>query len=114
VSDLFAKLPVLMFLVSAEQRADGAIKQLLALNSEPLAQLLEQEREEEERLLAAADKYNKALRKDDILENMEDLLEQELIRFQQFHDSRVEASKNILEMSVSRDFVGIFSNFVIH
>jgi hypothetical protein len=114
VSDLFAKLLVLMFLVSAEQRADGAIKQLLALNSEPLAQLLEQEREEEERLLAAADKYNKALRKDDILENMEDLLEQELIRFQQFHDSRVEASKNILEMSVSRDFVGISSNFVIH
>jgi hypothetical protein len=104
VSDLFAKLLVLMFLVSAEQRADGAIKQLLALNSEPLAQLLEQEREEEERLLAAADKYNKALRKDDILENMEDLLEQELIRFQQFHDSRVEASKNILEMETHYDY----------
>jgi E3 ubiquitin-protein ligase LRSAM1 len=90
--------------LEAEQRADGAIKQLLALNSEPLAQLLEQEREEEERLLAAADKYNKALRKDDILENMEDLLEQELIRFQQFHDSRVEASKNILEMETHYDY----------
>ncbi|XP_063910580.1 E3 ubiquitin-protein ligase LRSAM1-like isoform X2 [Zophobas morio] len=80
-----------------EQKADWAIKQLLEMNSEPLAQLLEQEKEEEERLLAAANKYNAALRKDDILEDMQVLLEQELLRFQQFHESRLEASKTILE-----------------
>mgnify|MGYP005983789001 FL=1 len=83
--------------VSDEQKADWAIKQLLEMNSEPLAQLLEQEKEEEERLLAAANKYNAALRKDDILEDMQVLLEQELLRFQQFHESRLEASKTILE-----------------
>ncbi|RZB40062.1 E3 ubiquitin-protein ligase LRSAM1-like [Asbolus verrucosus] len=88
----------------AEQNADRAIKQLLELSSEPLAQLLEQEKEEEERLLAAANKYNQDLRTNDILTDMQYLLQQEMKRFQEFHESRMEASKNILEQETHYDY----------
>ncbi|XP_044272440.1 E3 ubiquitin-protein ligase LRSAM1-like [Tribolium madens] len=89
--------------LEAEQNSDRAIQQLFELNNEPLAQLLQQEKEEEERLLAAADKYNNALRKNDILTDMQVLLEQELTKFQQFHQNRMEVSRGILEQETDYD-----------
>ncbi|KAJ8967571.1 hypothetical protein NQ317_001783 [Molorchus minor] len=85
-------------LQEAENNADIAIKKLLALNREPLTQLLERERQEEERLVTAINRYNEALRKDDILSAMEDILEQEAEKFKEFVQSRVETSKTILQL----------------
>ncbi|XP_015834275.2 E3 ubiquitin-protein ligase LRSAM1 isoform X2 [Tribolium castaneum] len=90
--------------LEAEQNSDRAIQQLLELNSEPLAQLLQQEKEEEERILAAANKYNSDLRKTDILSDMQVLLEQELTKFQQFHENRMEVSRGILEQEMDYDY----------
>lgn len=73
----------------------------MQLNREPVSQLLQQEKEEEERILTAANKYNNALRKDDILTDMQILLQQELTKFQQLYKNRMEVSKNILEQLVT-------------
>lgn len=69
----------------------------MALNSEPLAQLLEQEMEEERKILAAANKYNENLRKNDVLQAMQELLEQETQRFRRFDEDRAETARSILE-----------------
>ncbi|KAJ8919764.1 hypothetical protein NQ315_006293 [Exocentrus adspersus] len=91
-------------LQEAENNADLAIKQLLSLSREPLAQLLEQEKQEEERLLAAVSRYNnETLRKDDILAAMQEILGQEAEKFKEFHESRLESSKTILEQEVQTD-----------
>lgn len=90
-------------LKSTEENIEIAVKKLLALNSEPLAQLLEQEREEEQRLIAAAIKYNESLRKDDILFAMQDLLEQETKKFQQLNEDRAETAKSALEQEMLSD-----------
>lgn len=67
------------------------------MNKEPLAQLLEQEKQEEDRLIAAVHRYNGTLRKDDILKAMEDILEQETQKFKQFDQSRTETAQTVLE-----------------
>lgn len=67
------------------------------LNSQPLAQLLAHEAEEEQRLLAAANKYNENLRKDDILVAMQDLLENEYRKFREFDEDRVRNAENALK-----------------
>lgn len=67
------------------------------LNNEPLGQLLEQEKLEEEKLLSAINRYNEDLRKDDILGAMQDILAQETAKFKEFHQNRLEISKSILE-----------------
>lgn len=61
-----------------------------------MAQLLEQEKEDEERLLAAANKYTD-LRKTYILASMQELLQQEIENFEQYHQNREEVSKSVLE-----------------
>lgn len=65
--------------------------------SQPLAQLIEQEKQEEERLIAAVNRYNETLHKDDILVAMEDILEQETQKFKQFDKTRIETTQTILE-----------------
>lgn len=83
---------------SAEQNADIAIKQLLDINNAPLTQLLEQEKQEENRLLTmATSKYNETLSKHSVLEDMQKLLEQETKRFQQFDEDRTQTARSILE-----------------
>ncbi|KAJ8934740.1 hypothetical protein NQ318_022812 [Aromia moschata] len=91
-------------LQEAENNADISIKQLLTLSNEPLGQLLEQERLEEERLLAAVNRYNETLRKDDILAAMEDILEQEAKKFREFDECRIETSRSILEQEAETDY----------
>lgn len=89
------KFSIVPFLL-AENNADIAIQQLLALNREPQAQLLEQEQQEEVRLIAAVNRYNETLRTDDVLAAMHDILAQETQKFKQFDQSRVEATQSIL------------------
>lgn len=81
----------------AENKAYIAIKQLLTLTSEPLAQLLEQEKQEEERLMAAVNRYNETVQKEEVLAAMQDILEQETKKFKQFDKSRIETTQTILE-----------------
>lgn len=81
----------------AEQNADLAINQLLSLSQKPMEQLLHQEKLEEERLLSAVNRYNETLRKDDILNAMQDILTQETEKFQQLDRYRQETSKTILQ-----------------
>ncbi|CAH1101966.1 unnamed protein product [Psylliodes chrysocephalus] len=91
-------------LQEAENTADIAIKELLVLNNEPLGQLLEQEKLEEEKLLSAINRYNEDLRKDDILGAMQDILAQETAKFKEFHQNRLEISKSILEQEAEIDY----------
>lgn len=87
-----------------EHNADFAISQLLAVNKEPLTQLLEQERLEEERLLAAtANQYNEKLHKQDVLTAMQELLEQETLKFTKYNQSRFETAKSILQQETLTD-----------
>ncbi|XP_056639062.1 E3 ubiquitin-protein ligase LRSAM1-like isoform X1 [Diorhabda sublineata] len=90
-------------LQEVEHNADIAIKELLALSNEPLGQLLEQEKLEEEKLLSAINRYNETLRKDDILAAMQDILAQETVMFQELHQNRLESSKSILEQETKID-----------
>lgn len=59
--------------------------------------MLELERIEEERMLISASKYDEALRKQEVLNAMQELLEQETERFILHRDMRFEASRSILE-----------------
>lgn len=63
---------------------------------EPLTQLLEQERLEEEKLLAAAAKYSDNLRRNDVLEAMRTLLHEETSRFKLYDENREETARSIL------------------
>lgn len=72
--------------------------QLLTLNNEPLAQLLEQEKLEEARLIAAANKYNESYRKENVLLAMQDLLDQELRIFNEYNEDRDSVAKSALEL----------------
>ncbi|XP_050311720.1 E3 ubiquitin-protein ligase LRSAM1-like isoform X2 [Anthonomus grandis grandis] len=87
-------------LQEVENSADLAINNLLMLNKEPTSQLLEKEREEEERLLEAVNRYNETLRKDDILAAMQDILKQETEAFNKFDRDRIETSRSILEQEL--------------
>ncbi|XP_044748828.1 E3 ubiquitin-protein ligase LRSAM1-like isoform X2 [Coccinella septempunctata] len=81
----------------AEQNAYAAIEQLLAINREPLATLLDYEKQEEERLIDAANAHNENLKKHEILEAMRNILEQEGRQFENIYQQRVEMSKSILQ-----------------
>ncbi|KAK5642385.1 hypothetical protein RI129_008552 [Pyrocoelia pectoralis] len=87
-----------------EHNADFAINQLLAFHKDPLTQLLEQEKIEEDRLLAAtANQYNQQLHKQDVLTAMQSLLEQETQKFTKYNESRFETTKSILEHETQTD-----------
>lgn len=81
-----------------EQKADIAINSLLNINNEPIAQLLEQEKKEEEAMIAVAmTKYNETLAKNTILMDMEELLNQETEKFRLQHTNRSEVIQSMLE-----------------
>ncbi|KAK9695945.1 Leucine rich repeat [Popillia japonica] len=81
-----------------EHNADLAINKLLAENNkEPLTQLLEMEREEEERIINAANESSNQLRKDDILNAMQEMIEQESKSFGELLQIRSETTQHILE-----------------
>ncbi|GJQ76835.1 hypothetical protein Trydic_g15042 [Trypoxylus dichotomus] len=80
-----------------EYNADMAIEKLLEENKEPLAQLLEMERLEEERIINAANECSNQLRKDDILSAMQEMIEQETKSFNELSQMRSEAAEQILE-----------------
>ncbi|XP_076263957.1 E3 ubiquitin-protein ligase LRSAM1-like isoform X4 [Rhynchophorus ferrugineus] len=90
-------------LKEAEDVADEAISKLLAYNKEPLAQLLEKEMDEEQKLLVAVNKYNETLHKDDILSAMQNILTQESERFKKLDKYRVETSQYILEKELQTE-----------
>ncbi|KAF7265964.1 hypothetical protein GWI33_020702 [Rhynchophorus ferrugineus] len=90
-------------LKEAEDVADEAISKLLAYNKEPLAQLLEKEMDEEQKLLVAVNKYNETLHKDDILSAMQNILTQESERFKKLDKYRVETSQCILEKELQTE-----------
>ncbi|XP_049819054.1 E3 ubiquitin-protein ligase LRSAM1 isoform X3 [Aethina tumida] len=89
-------------LQEAEDSADKAIKQLLSVYKEPYAQLLEHEKMEEQRLFNTVTKYE-TLRKADILDAMEEILQQETEQFIMFNQSRIETSRSILETELESD-----------
>lgn len=63
---------------------------------EPLSQLIEQEKLEEERLLAEAVKHSCELRRNDVLEAMQTLLHEETNRFKLYDQNREETARSIL------------------
>lgn len=86
------------FNILVEHNADLAINKLLAENNkEPLTQLLEMEREEEERIINAANESSNQLRKDDILNAMQEMIEQESKSFGELLQIRSETTQHILE-----------------
>ncbi|VEN42043.1 unnamed protein product [Callosobruchus maculatus] len=86
-----------------ENNTHMMVNNLLALDSQPLAQLIEQEQKETEKLLTIVNEYDESLRKDDILKAMQDILEQETARFKQVDEDRMVASKSILEQETELD-----------
>lgn len=82
----------------AEQKADVAINSLLNMNNEPIAQLLEQEKKEEDAMIAIAmNRYNESLAKNTILMDMEELLNQETEKFRLQYTDRTEVMQSMLE-----------------
>lgn len=68
------------------------------MTNEPITRLLEQEKREEEEMIAIAmDKYNEALSKNSVLMDMQELLNQETEKFRQRHTNRSEFVQNMLE-----------------
>ncbi|CAG9854751.1 unnamed protein product [Phyllotreta striolata] len=100
----FDRFKLIEQLQEAENTADIAIKQLLVISREPLGQLLEQERLEEEKLLSAINRYNETLRKEDILSAMQEILAQEALKFKEFDQNRMEVSKSIMEQETEIDY----------
>lgn len=80
-----------------EQNADVAINKLLKQNKEPLTQLLELEKLEDERIFNAAIESSNQLRKGDILNAMQEMIEQETKSFNELSQIRSEATHNILD-----------------
>lgn len=67
------------------------------MNSEPVAQLLEQEKKEEEAMVALAmSKYNETFAKNNILTDMEELLNQETERYRLQQTDRSETMQSML------------------
>lgn len=88
----------MLYTILAEQKADIAINTLLNISNEPIAKLLEQEKIEEDAMIAIAmNKYNETLVKTNILMDMEELLNQETERFRLQHTDRTEILQTMLE-----------------
>lgn len=68
------------------------------MNNEPIAQLLEQEKKEENAMVAiATNKYNETLVKNAVLMDMEDLLNQETEKFRSEYTNRSDVIQSMLE-----------------
>lgn len=62
-----------------------------------MLKLLEREKDEEAMLIEAANKYNEDIRKNDILEAMQKIIEEETAQFKEFDKYRLETTNSILE-----------------
>lgn len=68
------------------------------MNNEPISQLLEQEKKEEDDMIAIAmSKYNETLAKNAILMDMEELLNQETEKFRSQYTDRTVVVQSMLE-----------------
>ena len=83
--------------VADEQTANELVNNLLALKNGPDPAFLEQEREEQKRLLEHLHIQQNDLRKQEILGAMTNLLENEINIIQNFHNQRDQSSRSILE-----------------
>ncbi|XP_058120111.1 E3 ubiquitin-protein ligase LRSAM1-like isoform X2 [Anopheles coustani] len=80
-----------------EQKSNELVSNLLELKNGPDPAFLEQEREEQQRLLDHLRTQQNDLRKQEILGAMTSLLENEINIIQNFHNQRDQSSRNILE-----------------
>lgn len=94
------KFQLIERLIQVEQNIHKSINHLLTINQEPLTHILEIEKEDEERLLTAANAYNENLRKNDILSAMQEILQQESLQFQKIFTEKNAVSKSILEKQI--------------
>ncbi|XP_041769751.1 E3 ubiquitin-protein ligase LRSAM1-like isoform X1 [Anopheles merus] len=84
-------------IIKDEQTANELVNNLLALKNGPDPAFLEQEREEQKRLLEHLHIQQNDLRKQEILGAMTNLLENEINIIQNFHNQRDQSSRSILE-----------------
>ncbi|GLV42561.1 Sur-8 [Carabus blaptoides fortunei] len=94
------RLRLVKELQDVEIKADLAITNLLDLMREPMSQLLEHELQEEQKLLAAAAKHNCNLRRNDVLDAMQNLLQEETERFKEYDHNREETARSILSLEM--------------
>uniref|UniRef100_A0A182UE72 Uncharacterized protein n=1 Tax=Anopheles melas TaxID=34690 RepID=A0A182UE72_9DIPT len=88
---------IIKYLSTDEQTANELVNNLLALKNGPDPAFLEQEREEQKRLLEHLHIQQNDLRKQEILGAMTNLLENEINIIQNFHNQRDQSSRSILE-----------------
>ncbi|XP_050076188.1 E3 ubiquitin-protein ligase LRSAM1-like [Anopheles maculipalpis] len=84
-------------IIKDEQKSSDLVNSLLALKNGPDPAFLEQEREEQKRLLENLHIQQNDLRKQEILGAMTNLLENEINIIQNFHNQRDQSSRSILE-----------------
>uniref|UniRef100_A0A182NZR0 RING-type domain-containing protein n=1 Tax=Anopheles epiroticus TaxID=199890 RepID=A0A182NZR0_9DIPT len=84
-------------IIKDEQKSNDLVNNLLALKNGPDPAFLEQEREEQKRLLEHLHIQQNDLRKQEILGAMTSLLENEINIIQNFHNQRDQSSRSILE-----------------
>uniref|UniRef100_A0A182R0I0 Uncharacterized protein n=1 Tax=Anopheles farauti TaxID=69004 RepID=A0A182R0I0_9DIPT len=84
-------------IIKDEQKSSELVNNLLALKNGPDPAFLEQEREEQQRLLEHLHIQQNDLRKQEILGAMTNLLENEINIIQNFHNQRDQSSRSILE-----------------
>uniref|UniRef100_A0A182SCC4 RING-type domain-containing protein n=1 Tax=Anopheles maculatus TaxID=74869 RepID=A0A182SCC4_9DIPT len=84
-------------IIKDEQKSSDLVNNLLALKNGPDPAFLEQEREEQKRLLEHLHIQQNDLRKQEILGAMTNLLENEINIIQNFHNQRDQSSRSILE-----------------
>lgn len=83
------------FIITEEVKADLAITQLLNLNRETFKQFAQQQQIEDERLLLITTP-SEDLRRNDILEAMQAMLEKEAANFKQYDKNREETTRTVL------------------
>ncbi|XP_053675912.1 E3 ubiquitin-protein ligase LRSAM1-like [Anopheles nili] len=84
-------------IIKDEQKSNELVNNLLSLKNGPDPAFLEQEREEQKRLLEHLHIQQNDLRKQEILGAMTNLLENEINVIQNFHNQRDQSSRSILE-----------------
>uniref|UniRef100_A0A182WMB3 RING-type domain-containing protein n=1 Tax=Anopheles minimus TaxID=112268 RepID=A0A182WMB3_9DIPT len=84
-------------IIKDDQKSNELVNNLLALKNGPDPAFLEQEREEQKRLLEHLHIQQNDLRKQEVLGAMTNLLENEINIIQNFHNQRDQSSRSILE-----------------
>lgn len=85
----------ILLYIAEEINSDLAITQLLNLNKETFTHFAEQQQIEDERLLLLTTN-NEDLRRNDVLEAMQQMLEKEAANFKQYDKNREETTRSVL------------------